>query len=194
MAQMSGAARKRATFHDLAALGDVSAEVIHGVIVYKADPSAEHGDAQLALGALLRQHFHRKGGPAGPGGWWLLTDVDVAFAEHEVYRPDIAGWRRDRVLERPTGRPIAVRPDFICEILSESNAATDQVDKFRAYAASSMPFYWIADPGRKILTVYRLEGDGYAVALHAKPGEVVNAPPFEAFALSVGLLFGDDPD
>ena len=76
----------------------------------------------------------------------------------------------------------------------DCNAATDQVDKFRTYAASSVPFYWIADPGRKILTVYRLEGDGYAVALHAKPGEVVNAPPFEAFVLSVGLLFGDDPD
>jgi Uma2 family endonuclease len=86
------------------------------------------------------------------------------------------------------------RPDFVCEILSESNAATDQVDKFRVYAASGVPFYWIGDPERKILTVYRLEGTGYAVALQAKRGEVVNAPPFDALALRVGLLFGEDPD
>jgi Uma2 family endonuclease len=98
------------------------------------------------------------------------------------------------VPERPTGRPIAIRPDFICEVLSESNAATDQVDKFRMYAANSVPFYWIADPGRKILTAYRLEGSCYAVALQAKHGEIVNAPPFDSVALRIGLLFGDDPD
>ena len=191
---MSDPARKRATFEELAALGDVSAEIVGGVIVYKADPSAEHADAQLALGASLRQHFHRKRGPDGRGGWWLLTEVDVEFTHHEVYRPDLAGWQRDRVPERPRGRPVALRPDFICEVLSESNAATDQVDKFRVYAASGVPFYWIADPTRKILTVYRLEGSGYAVALQAKHGEIVNAPPFEALTLGVGLLFGDDPD
>jgi Uma2 family endonuclease len=194
LAGVSGVARQLATFRDLAALGDASAEVIHGVIVYKAEPSAEHGDAQLALGAFLRQHFHRTGGPVGPGGWWILTEVDVTLAPDEIYRPDISGWRRDRVPERPLGRPIAIRPDFICEVLSESNAATDQVDKFRVYAASGVPFYWIADPARKILTAYRLEGSGYAVALQAKQGEVVHAPPFDAIALRVGLLFGDDPD
>jgi Uma2 family endonuclease len=191
---VSGAARKLATIGDLVALGDAAAEVIQGVIVYKADPSAEHGDAQLALGSFLRQHFHRAGGPSGPGGWRLLTEVDVELAAHDIYRPDVSGWRRDRVPQRPLGRPISVRPDFVCEILSESNAATDQVDKFRVYAASGVPFYWIADPSRKILTVYRLEGAGYAVALQAKHGEVVNAPPFEAVPLRVGVLFGDDPD
>jgi Uma2 family endonuclease len=120
--------------------------------------------------------------------------VDVELSAHEVYRPDISGWRREGMPERPVGRPISVRPDFICEVLSESNAATDQVDKFRVYASSRVPFYWIGDPQRKILTAYRLEGTAYAVALQAKAGETVHAPPFEAVALRVGLLFGEDPD
>ena len=68
------------------------------------------------------------------------------------------------------------------------------VDKFRVYASIGVPFYWIGDPERKILTVYRLEGSGYAVALQAKHGEVVRAPPFDAVPLRVGLLFGEDPD
>jgi Uma2 family endonuclease len=191
---VSDAARKLATARDLAILGDTSAEIIHGVIVHKAEPSAEHGDAQLALGSFLRERFHRERNRGGPGGWWILTEVDVELGTHEVYRPDVSGWRRERVPERPSGRPMTVLPDFVCEILSESNAATDQVDKFRVYVASGMPFYWIADPARRILTVYRLEGNGYAVALQAKRGEIVNAPPFEALALRVGLLFGEDPD
>jgi Uma2 family endonuclease len=186
-------APKLATALDLLALGDEPVEVIHGAIVHKAEPSAEHGDAQLALGAWLRQQFHRATGRGGPGGWWI-TEVDVELAAHEVYRPDIAGWRRERMPERPAGRPIPVRPDFVCEVLSESNAATDQVDKFRVYAASGVPFYWIGDPQRRILTAYKLEGATYTVTVQAKAGEVVHAPPFEAVALRVGLLFGEDPD
>lgn len=169
-------------------------EIVHGVIVHKAEPTAEHGDAQLGLGAHLRQHFHRASGRGGPGGWWILVEVDVELAPHEVYRPDIVGWRRERVPERPRGRPITIRPDFVCEVLSESNAATDQVDKFRVYAENGVPFYWIADPSRKILTVYRLENGFYVVALQAKAGETVHAPPFEETPLRVGQLFGEDPE
>ncbi|HKY39113.1 MAG TPA: Uma2 family endonuclease [Polyangiaceae bacterium] len=191
---MASVAHRLATAADLIALGDAHAEIVGGTIVYKADPSAEHGDAQAGLVTILRQHFHRRSGGGGPGGWWILTEVDVELAPHEVYRPDLLGWRRDRVPERPTGRPVRIRPDWVCEVLSISNAATDQVDKFRIYAASGLPFYWIGDPERRILTVYRLEGSTYSVALQAKQGEVVRAPPFDAVELRIGLLFGEDPD
>ncbi len=194
LSAVSSAAPRLLTFADLLALGDVSAEIVGGTLVYKADPSGEHADAQAALAAFLRPEFHRKSGHGGPGGWWILTEVDIELAAHDVYRPDVCGWRRERLPERPSGRPVRVRPDWVCEILSSSNAATDQVDKFRVYAASGVPFYWIGDPERKILTVYRLEGDRYSVALQAKQGETVSAPPFEAAPLRVGLLFGEDPD
>ena len=191
---MSEGARSLASFSDLLALGDAPAEVVRGVVVYKAEPSAEHGDSQLALGAFLRQHFHRPPGRGGPGGWWILTEVDVQLGPHDIVRPDVAGWRREHTPERPVGRPIAARPDWICEVLSESNAATDQVDKFRLYAEARVPFYWICDPTRRILTVYRLVADGFAVALQAKAGELVTAPPFESIPLRIGILFGEDPD
>ncbi|GMV15832.1 MAG: hypothetical protein AMXMBFR56_40560 [Polyangiaceae bacterium] len=192
---MSSAAPRLLTFADLEALGeDVSAEIVGGTLVYKASPSGEHADAQAALAAFLRPEFHRKSGQGGPGGWWIVTECDIELGAHDVFRPDVCGWRRDRVPERLTGRPVRIRPDWVCEILSNSNAATDQVDKFRVYATAGVPFYWISDPERKILTVYRLEQREYVVALQAKQGETVNAPPFEAVALRVGLLFGEDPD
>lgn len=53
---------------------------------------------------------------------------------------------------------------------------------------------WICDPGRRILTIYRLDGDGFAVALQAKDGEIATAPPFETMPLRLGILFGEDPD
>jgi Uma2 family endonuclease len=188
--------RKPATALDLLALpGDARIEVIDGGLVEKAAPSAEHGDAQLGLGGLLRTSFHRRRDGVGPpGGWWTLSEVDVELAEHDVFRPDLVGWRRERMPARPSGRPIRVRPDWICEILSPSNAKTDRVDKLRVLQRVGVPHYWIVDPERELLTVHRWTESGYVVALSAGRGEVVRAEPFDAIELRVGLLFGDEQE
>jgi hypothetical protein len=40
---------------------------------------------------LIQGPFDRKpGGPKGPGGWWIGSEVDVAL-DGRGYRPDIAG-------------------------------------------------------------------------------------------------------
>lgn len=170
------------------------AEVIAGVIHQKAAPSAEHGDAQGALTTILRERFHRKGGGGNPGGWWLLTEVAIEFETHEVYVPDLSGWRRDLVPERPSGHPVRLRPDWVCEVLSPSTATTDQVTKQRTFHRCGVGHYWIVDPERELLTVQRWQADGYLVVLTADRSDTVRAEPFEAIELRVGLLFGDDPD
>ena len=62
---MSAASKPLATAETLRALGDEPREVMHGVLVRRADPSAAHGDAQLGLGSTIRGSFHRSTG--GPG-------------------------------------------------------------------------------------------------------------------------------
>lgn len=118
----------------------------------------------------------------------------MRLAAHDIVRPDVVGWRRDRLPERPRGRPVDHRPDWWCEILSPSNARTDLVDKLRVLHASSVPHDWIVDPERETLTVLRHTPEGYLAALVAKRGERVRAEPFDAVELAVGLLFGDDPE
>jgi Uma2 family endonuclease len=194
---MSPATKRPATFADLRALGEnVRAEVIHGVIVEKAAPTFDHGSAQGSLFVALGPAFSRRGGggPNAPGGWWFGAEVDVEFAPHEVYRPDVAGWRRDRVPERPREWPVRARPDWVCEILSPSNARQDLQTKLGAYHQFRVPHYWIVDPERQLLTVYRWREEGYLLALTAGRGDRARAEPFEAIGLQVGLLFGDDPE
>ena len=188
---MSTAARvpHPATAEDLAALPEHSrAEVVGGVIVEKAAPSFEHGDAQSSIVELLKPAFQR--GRGGPGGWWLATEVEVELEIHEVYLPDVAGWRRERVPERPRGRPIRVRPDWVCEVLSVSNADTDLGRKLFSYHRSGVSHYWIVDPEHETLTVYRRTGEGYVVALSAGRSAVLRAEPFEAVELRIADLFG----
>lgn len=183
----------KASAETLIALGDAPFEVHDGELVRKAEPSAEHGDAQAGLAEAIRGRFHGPpNGPKGPGGWWILTEVDVELAPPDVYRPDLCGWRRDRVLERPTGRPVRIRPDWVCEILSPANARIDLVKKLDGYRRSGVPHYWIVDPTTETLTVHRLTPDGYLIALRAERGQTARAEPFEAIEIRVGTLFGED--
>ena len=186
-------APRPATLADLAGLPeDVRGEIIDGELVEKATPTAEHGTAQLAVGAQLFSAFHRRAGEGSPGGWWLMTEVEVVYQDDQVYRHDIVGSRRERTAVKPKGSPVRIRPDWVCEVLSPTNAGNDLVKKFRTLAKHSVPHYWIVDPEHRTLTVFRWTADGYLTALTADQNEVVRAEPFEAVELDVALLFGDE--
>jgi hypothetical protein len=47
-------------------------------------------------------------------------------------------------------------PDWVCEVISPSNAAQDRVRKRRVYATHRVPFYWIIDPAARLLEALRL--------------------------------------
>jgi Uma2 family endonuclease len=193
--EMAAARSRLATVTDLHALPEhVRAELIHGSIVEKAGPSAEHSGSQFALSTVIGHRFQRRPGGRWPGGWWFATEAEVEYEAHEVYVHDVAGWRRDRVAERPIGRPVRIRPDWACELLSPSNAKRDLVDKFQVLHRNQVPFYWIADPIEHTLIVHRWQPKGYLVTLTASAGDVVRAEPFEAVELRVATLFGIEDD
>jgi Uma2 family endonuclease len=183
-----------ATYADLEALGDVRAEIVHGSIVQKASPSPRHARAQRALAGFAGRRFDRRPGGRWPGGWWIGTEVDVEYAPHELFCHDVAGWRVDRLAKPLKERPVRVRPDWVCEVLSVSNAKRDLMDKMQVLREAGVPHYWILDPDLKILTVYRLQSEGYLVLLTATSGQTVRAEPFEAVELPVGVLFGDEDE
>lgn len=193
---MSGAARKReVTIAEWLALPDDSRfELIDGELVEKAAPTFEHGLAQGGTVGAVRGPYHRRsGGSGGPGGWWIATEVDIVL-DGRGYRPDIVGWRRERLPDPPKERPVTVRPDWICEIVSESNRATDTVTKLRRYHQAGVPHYWIVDQVDRTLTVHRHLHEGYLVALRAASGERVRAEPFDAVEVQIGILLGEDPE
>jgi Uma2 family endonuclease len=168
-------------------------ELIDGEIVEKATPTFEHGAAQLKMGEALGP-FHRRSGPPGhPGGWWLASEVEVYFDPENTPRPDVVGWRRERVPERPRGTPVRIIPDWICEVLS-TNRRNDLVRKKRLYHLHRVSHYWLVDPVEETLAVHRWTADGYTEVLSALRGERVRAEPFEAVELAVGAFFGDDND
>jgi Uma2 family endonuclease len=187
---------KLATFADLEARGgdDSRCEIIHGTLVEKATPSAEHGASQTGMVIVLGRRFQRRPGGRWPGGWWFGTEIEVEYETHEVYVHDVVGWRRDLVLERPKGRPVRSRPDWVCELVSPTNEKRDRIDRFQVLHRNGVPHYWIGDPVEQTLVVHRWDPSGYLVILTAAAGDVVRAEPFEAVELPVSALFGGDED
>lgn len=188
-------AKRGKTIADWLALPtDSRFELIDGELIEKAAPTFEHGLSQSQTATALSGPFHRRtGGPTGPGGWWIVTEVDLVL-DGRGYRPDVAGWRRDRLPSIPKERPVTVRPDWMCEVVSESNRTVDTVTKLRRYHQSGVPHYWILDQVDRTLTVHRHTPDGYLVVIRAAEDETVRAEPFDAIELAVRVLLGADPD
>lgn len=184
--------RKRATVDDLLAREHDRLEIIDGEIVEKAAPSPNHSLAEIKIGAAI-DPFNRRPGGRGPGGWWIFTEIHVSYARSgELYCHDVAGWRRDRLAERPAKWPVTDRPDWVCEIVSPKHELSDLVDKPRTLHAAEVPHYWVLDPEERILLVHRWSADGYVVVQRAKAGEKIRAEPFDAIEIEVGVLFGDE--
>lgn len=191
---MSSAPKVRpATLDELTQLRDQghAVELIDGEIVYKAMPTPAHGDAQSRVNGVLHGFNRRGGGPRGPGGWWLMTEVEVLYGKtREVFRHDLVGFRRDAHPARPDDMPVKARPDWVCEILSPSTARYDVVSKQRTLHAHGIAHYWIVDPQNQLLSVLRWEAEQYKRVLDAGVGDIVRAEPFDAIELDVREIFG----
>jgi Uma2 family endonuclease len=182
-------ARRLASYTDLAALGDGRFEVLSGEIVEKASPSAEHARTQRAFGRFVGGPFDDDDGRGGPGGWWILTEVDIELEVHEIVRPDLAGFRRERGLALWGKRPLKFVPDWICEVLSPSDERRDRVHKASLYARSGVSHYWLAAPAEGLLEAFELR-DRTWVRLGAwQAGDVARIAPFEAIEIDVSRLF-----
>jgi len=187
---VSTPARQLATYADLLALPDeVRAEILAGQVVTAPAPLPKHSNAQRALGRFIGGPFHDDDGHGGPGGWWIFVEVDVAFGPHDVVRPDVAGWRRERLPRPAEQRPIEVTPDWICEILSPSTSARDRVTKRDLYAAHGVSHYWIVDVDARTLEAFSLHEGRWMLEGNFDESATARIRPFDAIDLDLGRLF-----
>jgi Uma2 family endonuclease len=181
-------ARRLATYEDLIGLPEaVRAEIVGGELVTLPAPRPRHSKPQGALRRFIGGPFDDDDGFGGPGGWWIFVEVEVQLGD-AVVRPDLSGWRRSR-LPQPDVRPILVVPDWICEVLSESNEAHDRVTKRRLYAEHGVQHYWLVDPEARTLEALTLETGRWVDAGSFDETAVARIAPFESIELPLGRLF-----
>ncbi len=193
---MTSTATKLQTLADWASLPPESrCELRDGQFIKKALPSFRHADVGRAITEILSRRFRRKSRSDGTGGWWLATEVSVAYPKLELgYIHDLAGWKRSRVPEMPDEFPVSIAPDWVCEVC-KSTWKKDSREVLAALEASSVPWYWLVDLERENLLVYELVGDRFTVAqsLFATEGKA-RIKPFDTVEIDLAVLFGADDE
>jgi Uma2 family endonuclease len=180
---MGDPAKRRATYEDvLAAPQHAIAELIDGNLVTQPRPASKHALVSAALGGELHGPFMR--GRGGPGGWILLYEPELHL-KGDVLVPDFAGWRRERMPQVPDTAAFEIAPDWVCEILSPSTAATDRAQKLPIYAREAVRHAWLIDPLARTLEAYRLERGQWLVVGTWRDDARVRAEPFEALDLDL---------
>lgn len=137
-------------------------------------PGKKHRRAAQVLYVALASRDANVGG----SGWWIELEPEVRFGER-LFDPDLAGWRVERIAELPEENPIAIVPDWCCEILSPSTAADDIRIKLPNYVASGVPFVWIIEPNAHLVQVFEAKDGKPVLLITASDEERVRLPPFD---------------
>jgi hypothetical protein len=75
-------------------------DLISGTLVDKPEASSDHAATQTSLPLRLGERFQRPPGGSHPGGWWFFTELLIQLGQ-EGFRPDVCGYRRERMPQRP---------------------------------------------------------------------------------------------
>ena len=162
------------------------AEIANGEVRVLPRPRPRHVRAASMLGARLVQRYSWDTHD-GPGGWVILDEPELLLGE-DVRCPDLAGWRVERY-EEPEDNPIALVPDWICEVLSPTTTRSDRVEKMPLYAEHGVGHLWLVDPSAETIEVYRREGSLWVVSSTHGAETDARPEPFGAVPFDLGALF-----
>ena len=119
----------------------------------------------------------------------MATEPDIKLGESDYARADIAGWRLSRLTEDTDEWPTTLLPDWVCEVLSSSNASFDRTTKMAAYAQAGVPWAWLADPDQKTVEVFELVATCWTRVGCYGPEDTLAMPPFDETVVVVADLF-----
>ena len=141
------------TIEDIYALPDGErAELIDGQIYYMAPPSRTHQRISSYLHNEIYNHIKKNGGScevyAAPFAVFLNED-DTTYLE-----PDISVICDSSKLDE---RGCQGAPDWVIEIVSPGSKQMDYFKKLFLYRNAGVREYWIVDPTKKHVIVYKFE-------------------------------------
>lgn len=142
---------------------DARAELIDGQFYDMSAPSRKHQEISAELLTAIRQYIKSKGGSCKA----YAAPFAVKPFENDattIVEPDIS------VIcdyDKLTDRGCTGAPDWIIEIISPGNPEHDYIYKLQLYATAGVREYWIVDPQKERIFVYRLEKTEFEVEAYS---------------------------
>lgn len=174
--------RERLTYQDLLGLPEdlLRHELIDGEHLMSPAPNSKHQRIVVNLAWLIRGYVEDH-----PLGRVYVAPFDVVFSDFDVAEPDLLYVSAERERLLLTERYLAGAPDLVIEVLSPSTARIDAGKKRWLYERYGVSEYWIVDPARESIRVYRLADGLLQLSFELTRGDGTSVPP-----LSTPLLPG----
>ena len=131
-------------------------ELIDGEHYVTPSPNTRHQRILLnlvvAIGQWLEEH---------PIGQLFPAPLDIVLSQFDVVEPDLLYLSNARAAEVLTEKHVKGTPELVIEIGSPSTRKRDETIKRRLYERSAVVEYWIVDPDRDVVRIYRLADAGF---------------------------------
>ena len=185
---MKTARLKEWTYEEFMALpegGPVRYEIIDGDLCMTPSPVTRHQKISGNLFEIIR-HFLR----TNPLGEIFAAPYDVVFSQKppQVVVPDLVFVAAEH-LSLITEKNLQGVPDLLVEILSPTTSLRDRRAKLALYERFGVPEYWIVDPERNTVQVFRLSGGKYPDSLEFQKDERLETPLLPGLSIPLSEVF-----
>jgi Uma2 family endonuclease len=183
------ARHRRLTYDDFVQFPDdgLRHEIIDGEHHVTPSPNLRHQDLvgrlHLSLGGFLEDRPER--------GRVFLSPFDVVFSFHDVVEPDLVFVAPDQP-DILTDKNIQGAPALVVEILSPSTRMRDEQVKRRLYERTGVREYWLVNPDRGAVIIYRRAADGsfpQVAEATAQAHDTLMTPLLPGWSLALARLF-----
>jgi len=160
-------------------------EIIDGEHYVTPSPNTKHQvivrKLILSIGGYLERH---------PIGEVFAAPFDVVLSQLDVVEPDLLYLSRER-LNVLTKAHVRGAPDLVVEILSPGTRRTDTLTKRKLYERFAVHEYWVVDPVRDVVKIYRRTGDAFgpAVEVSAEKDEALTTPLLPGWSARLKEVF-----
>jgi Uma2 family endonuclease len=162
-------------------------EIIDGVHYVTPSPRLGHqvlvGRLYFEIESWIRQH---------PGaGTVFLSPLDVIFTKWDIVEPDllfVAADQQDILTDKNVQGP----PALVIEIASPGTRKRDEGIKQRLFDRGGVREYWLVDPDRRRVRVWRRQPDGSfarVADLSREQNDIITTPLLPQLTISLVQLF-----
>ena len=162
-------------------------ELYDGEVFLVPSPLLRHQVVAQRLWRLLDDHASQSGGLA------VVSPIDIVFSEYDVVQPDIVFLTAESLRTVSLDAPVRRSPDLAVEVLSPSTASNDRGRKMRMFQWYGVPEYWIVDPVKETIEMYRLAESAYQLAGTFSKGDEMRSAVLPDLLFALTGVFPSTP-
>ena len=176
--------KKKRTYEDyLKTPEDERYELIEGELLMTPAPIPKHQRISRKIEFVLEKFVTEN-----DLGEIFDAPCDVYLDDENIVQPDILFISKER-LNIIGEKNIQGAPDLVIEIISESSAYRDFVQKKRLYARFGVKEYWIALPVEESIELYILKDSAYTLHKTYGKDDILESPALKDLKIALKNIF-----